>query len=602
MKDEISEPVEGKVNNGPATAPTQVAVRSQETAAADSSPGLHLGLHRWPPSADVSASAGNHPQAILQAVASVAKTGPVTSPAILLSVDNETLEREAKRPRVPAPDSVTFGSSCAAEAAASRLADAAPPLPSVSAPSMSVQRSRSFSPPVFEAVSTRSGAIATTSVLSASQRSLAAPSSSKETRKSIFAIDISEAAASTRGDARGALTAAAEAARSEGARLRTKIQADTDPGDDIRTEVATAKAEALAEAGVHEMNAHLNPEKKEEVFEALTKRTYDAAALTTAFELDKWFTATPKVALREHLVFFFERFFMNLASAEFGEKDVIAFQKEVGLSVTSDRWTGRACARVAQCNGLPADGQVVHTVFQGRLKSWFAGHEDALRVHVVPDTESGWGLAGHGCGVWLMGNSGVGKDNVLNLVNYWHQTLSLSFPQRPCLTELDIGRLSYTGLLETLEEGKSQSGNVHWLTWTNSEVSQCFSGEKNGLGERDICQLAEGTAVGKRVKGTKVRKKAAFWFLMGAQREIFHDIFKSHTNGRLRGFSTNIDEAEVGERQYYAIRHPLKARSSSVFLGLPGVFWGSLDFSWGSPGDLLGSPGVSCGFPEGEGS
>ena len=124
------------------------------------------------------------------------------------------------------------------------------------------------------------------------------------------------------------------------------------------------------------------------------------------------------------------------------------------------------------------------------------------------------------------------------------RVLALAF-KLPCLTELDTGRLSYTGLLEALEDGKSSSGKIHWLTWTNSELAQCFSTEKNGLGEKDFCQVAEGTAVGKKVKGTSIRKLAAFWFAMGGQHEVFHELFRSATNGRLRGFTTHIDEEEV---------------------------------------------------------
>ena len=112
-------------------------------------------------------------------------------------------------------------------------------------------------------------------------------------------------------------------------------------------------------------------------------------------------------------------------------------------------------------------------------------------MEVVEDSETGMPLSGHGLGLWLCGHSGLGKDNLINIINRWMVTLSEFFKELPCMTTLDVGDLSYQGLLESLLDGKSPKGSVHWLTWTNSEMSQCISTDKNRITERHVCQLAE---------------------------------------------------------------------------------------------------------------
>ena len=369
-----------------------------------------------------------------------------------------------------------------------------------------------------------------------------------------------------------AMTAAIAAARTEGAGLRRDVAGDKDPGGKIRGDIAAAKTAVLRKFGAVAADLLVDEPKRELIFDELTRNTYNEEALNEAFDIGSWCESNSPIegprgeaqrcmTLKDHLKNHFTNFFDMAIARDYTSTAALAYQKANGLHAMADRWTGVACSRIAQCNGLPKDGHVVHSTLQGRMKSWYCGPEADLAVEVVEDSESPWQHAGHGCGVWLIGHSGLGKDNLINIVTHWMRVLASAFPQRPCLTELDIGRLSYTGLLETLAEGKSKGGTIHWLTWMNSEITQCISQEQGGIRERDICQLAEGTAMGKRIKGKKVRQRASFWCAIGAQEDAFTEVFGSNTFGRLRCFAALIDELEVFKVPFLS---KLAARNQSM--------------------------------------
>ena len=349
---------------------------------------------------------------------------------------------------------------------------------------------------------------------------------------------------------REAMSAAMAAASLEGEKMVQDIKADEDPGAKIRAGIATSKRDALRKHNAQEPDLLTDNVTAEAVYAELTRATYDENALAAAFDLDSWHKQNlkgddPLRSLKTHLKAHFKDFFASFEDGPFSAEQTRSHQDSLGINITADRWTGCACERIAKCNGMPANGQVVHTALQGRIKSWFCGPENDLHVEVIEDSESPWPLAGHGAGVWLVGDSGLGKDNLINVVTFWMSVLADAFPGRACMTELDIGRLSYTGLLEALEAGASPLKKVHWLTWLNSEITQCISQEAGGIRERDICQLGENTAMGKRVKGQHVRRKAAFWTLMGTQEDTFKETMGSMTFGRLRMFAALIDETDV---------------------------------------------------------
>ena len=155
----------------------------------------------------------------------------------------------------------------------------------------------------------------------------------------------------------------------------------------------------------------------------------------------------------------------------------------------------------------------------------------------------------HRCGIWLIAHSSVGKDNALAVHRLIVEQLRASQPPLPnaalCFNELTVGRLTYSGLLQDVDAGRSPDRSTHWLTWTNSEISQCFRGGENYIAEQDFCQLAEGEAIGKRTKSEKVGKRVHFWFAIGAHPKALAKYFGTSENGRLRGFAAYINKQEV---------------------------------------------------------
>ena len=193
---------------------------------------------------------------------------------------------------------------------------------------------------------------------------------------------------------------------------------------------------------------------------------------------------------------------------------------------------------------------MVHTLLQGRLRFLMAGANDTLRCRFFDGCESRWDIKTHRAGVWLLGTSGVGKDNALAVLKDVTEAVKTRVKgddgnPLPCFNELDIGRLSYTGLLESLEDGKSPDESVHWLSWTNSEIRQCLGKGDTAIQERDFTQLAEGAVIGKRVMGKHIKKKCTFWFAIGAHETTLRQVLGSDENGRMRGLSAPIDKDEA---------------------------------------------------------
>ena len=249
--------------------------------------------------------------------------------------------------------------------------------------------------------------------------------------------------------------------------------------------------------------------------------------------------------MRDHLYAEFHSFFTLLLRQQFSHDAVIAAMQRFGVDVCADRWTSSACKRVSRCFGLPLDGHVVHTLQQGRVRFLGAGPNANLKVVVSASCQSKWDLAAHRGGVWLLAHSSLGKDNALAVHHAIVAKLKGACPGLVCFNELEVGRLTFAGLLEDVAGGKSPDGSTHWLSWTNSEMSQCFRGGSHDVGEKDFCQLAEGAPIGKRILGKKEAKRVHFWFAIGAHPKALKEYFGASENGRLRGFAAYINKREV---------------------------------------------------------
>ena len=241
-------------------------------------------------------------------------------------------------------------------------------------------------------------------------------------------------------------------------------------------------------------------------FAELTEKTYDAEALAEVSDLAAM--RSQGETLSNHLYRVFYEFFTQLLRQRFPHDTVVSAMKRHSLDVVADRWTAVACRRVSRCFGLPADGHVVHTIQQGRVRFLGVGPNASLKAEVARGCKSKWDLSAHRCGAWLLGHSAVGKDNALAAHHSIVRHLRTHFPDLCCFNELGLGHLTYPGLLEDVDSGASPDGQMHWLTWTKFEISQCFGEGAHAVREKDFCQLTECAPIGKRVKGKRLRKSA----------------------------------------------------------------------------------------------
>ena len=118
----------------------------------------------------------------------------------------------------------------------------------------------------------------------------------------------------------------------------------------------------------------------------------------------------------------------------------------------------------------------MHTVVQGLARHKALGPNAEVHVEVVEETESDWAVDGHCGGIWLIGHSGTGKDNVIAIgaVAIRHNAIDLGdqfdlILRRP---ELDI---SETVLIhgigpEALTQGhETEDALLHLLEWMNGD-------------------------------------------------------------------------------------------------------------------------------------
>ena len=306
----------------------------------------------------------------------------------------------------------------------------------------------------------------------------------------------------------------------------------------IATIIAEAKSLALSKVGVvcqtcdqAQAMRSLTAEQRDSVYEQMTAMTYDKA-LVESFGLNGIDFST--TSLHTHLCEHVKDVLRSLLSTKVSGEYVAAYSRRNSLATCSDKWTALACARIAKCHGLPRDGHVVHSLVQGRMRQYFSGPNSELEVQAVEGSDSEWNLAAHRCGLWILGHSSVGKDNVLAVHHYCMKQLRHRFGDLPCLNELDIGRLTYSGPLETLQDGRSPNNQICWMTWVNSEIKQCFGTGANDIRESDFCQLAEGVAMGKRIKDQSLRLVPNFWFAIGTHPRALHKYFGGAENGLLR--------------------------------------------------------------------
>eukprot|EP00959_Pyramimonas_sp_CCMP1952_P387115 8112844-Pyramimonas_sp.AAC.1 len=99
--------------------------------------------------------------------------------------------------------------------------------------------------------------------------------------------------------------------------------------------------------------------------------------------------------------------------------DGLASQRKTPLKAVAIKEVATACERVALGNGLPRDGHVVHSVFQGQAAFLHSGKQGCVQVQAVAGSESDWNVAASKLALVCMGESATGKGNAKNVILGW---------------------------------------------------------------------------------------------------------------------------------------------------------------------------------------
>ena len=116
--------------------------------------------------------------------------------------------------------------------------------------------------------------------------------------------------------------------------------------------------------------------------------------------------------------------------------DGIAAQRKTPLQSVAVKEIASACARVSLKNGLPGDGHVVHSLFQGQAAFQNAGRQGCVRVEAVKGTESDWNVAGSKLPVIVEGDSSAGKGNAKHILLNWLKCVGQSDAPSSCTNVL----------------------------------------------------------------------------------------------------------------------------------------------------------------------
>ncbi|CAJ1360048.1 unnamed protein product [Effrenium voratum] len=198
--------------------------------------------------------------------------------------------------------------------------------------------------------------------------------------------------------------------------------------------------------------------------------------------------------------------------------DPVNSQADTSLRSACPFIIAEAAGRVSVGNGLPRDGHVVFSAFQGPCAYYWNGPTGGLRNPPLEGTESDWNVAASNLPLVVAGESAAGKDNLKRLVLDWLS--KLGGEDKPATHALLQGSLTVTGIMEELLENSGQ------LQIINGELEKVINKRREKmLQESDLIELLDGTdAFGKRTGQQNACLKPVVWALLGAHLQ--------HTCGR----------------------------------------------------------------------
>ena len=284
------------------------------------------------------------------------------------------------------------------------------------------------------------------------------------------------------------------------------------------------------------------PSTRNVFYDRLTEATYDVDALCTACGLNN--ENSQSRTTYDNIYNHFVDFFNSCLEPNFGEANLLDFMQQTSLFAVTDRFMAPAIQRLSSAHGLPHDGHALHAVIQAKTSFLHFGPNRNIRVESIRGTESGWELPSHRASVFVIGESAAGKDTMIKILRILDDKLAKAIGKgKPCLNILKVGHPTYNGLISALKTGNTKSG-TSVLVWYNSEIKACIQNTERAIKEEHLCQLAEGTEVGKRTEDKEICIVPNCWFVIGAQPDALYERVGGSDNGRLRAFCAFLDRRQ----------------------------------------------------------
>ena len=141
--------------------------------------------------------------------------------------------------------------------------------------------------------------------------------------------------------------------------------------------------------------------------------------------------------------------------------DDLVAQRKAPLEAVALREVAKACQRLSLTNGLPIDGHVVHSMFQGEAAFLHRSKQGCVSVEAMERPESDWNVAGSTLPLVNLGESSAGKGNAMKILLGWLQRIRRSAAPASCTNVLKQCNITVHGALESLLRNDRQAQVVN---------------------------------------------------------------------------------------------------------------------------------------------
>ena len=245
--------------------------------------------------------------------------------------------------------------------------------------------------------------------------------------------------------------------------------------------------------------------------------------------------------------------------------DPVKTQAETPLHQVTPQLVADCLRRISVGSGLPADGQVLHSLVQGLFQYLWCGPPDAPHQAIcMQESESLWNLASSKLSQLVLGQSASGKDNCMDILNRFIN--QIRDDERNVLraeTILTQGGVTKAGVLKILE----QHGG--YLLFVNPELESLLSRRKEHfLVEQDLIGLLDGVPVGKAT-ATECKNipRPHCWAALGSQHNVYLRELAGDSCARLR-FQVTMLSGESSANEGFAEKMFSRRASEALLVQL----------------------------------